>query len=188
MAGLFLFCCYLKIKDVLQKTTYQNINTANVGRVVVFSQVCCNICIDLKSQNKLLRSMNIWQKICLFQSKQKVWGGKKFSKSVFGYFKTKKSLGVGEGLGLNGPSITNFFFAACPSSMGNNNFSVENMKNETKNQTFSLFQPAPNKMQPPPPPRPLPRKSAPFYTLSFMAYHRKGRHTLKKWFLQWSDH
>ena len=32
----FLFFCYLKIKDILLKKTYQNINTANVGKVVVF--------------------------------------------------------------------------------------------------------------------------------------------------------
>jgi len=32
----FLFCCHLKIKDILLKTTYQNINTTNVGKVVVF--------------------------------------------------------------------------------------------------------------------------------------------------------
>ena len=31
-----LFCCYLKIKDILIKTTYQNINTGNIGKVVVF--------------------------------------------------------------------------------------------------------------------------------------------------------
>ena len=30
------FFGYLKIKDILLKTTYQNINTANVGKVVVF--------------------------------------------------------------------------------------------------------------------------------------------------------
>ena len=29
------FCCNLKIKDILLKTTYQNINTGNVGKVVV---------------------------------------------------------------------------------------------------------------------------------------------------------
>ena len=28
----FKFCCYLKIKDILLKTTYQTINTANVGQ------------------------------------------------------------------------------------------------------------------------------------------------------------
>ena len=31
-----LFCYYLKIKDILLKTTYQNINTGNVGKVEVF--------------------------------------------------------------------------------------------------------------------------------------------------------
>ena len=29
------FCCNLKIKNILVKTTYQNINTGNVGKVVV---------------------------------------------------------------------------------------------------------------------------------------------------------
>ena len=29
-------CCYLKIEDILLKTTYQNIITANVGKVAVF--------------------------------------------------------------------------------------------------------------------------------------------------------
>ena len=47
------FCCYLKIKDILLKMTYQNINTGNVGIVVVFYQVCCNF----------------WQKIWLFYPK-----------------------------------------------------------------------------------------------------------------------
>ena len=32
----------MKIKDILLKTTFQNINTGNVGKVVVFYQVCCN--------------------------------------------------------------------------------------------------------------------------------------------------
>ena len=40
---IFLFCCYLKIRIILLKTTYQNINTANDGKVVVFYHVCCNI-------------------------------------------------------------------------------------------------------------------------------------------------
>ena len=34
--SFFLFICYLKIKDILLKATYQNINTGNVGKVVVF--------------------------------------------------------------------------------------------------------------------------------------------------------
>ena len=38
------------IKDILLKTTCQNISTGNVGKVVVFQQVCSNI----------------WQKIWLF--------------------------------------------------------------------------------------------------------------------------
>ena len=55
-----LFCCYLKIKDILLKTTYQNINTDNVGKVVfvVFYQVCCNF----------------WQKHMALLV-QKLWGG-----------------------------------------------------------------------------------------------------------------
>ena len=32
---LRFFFCYLKIKDILFKTTYQNIKTGNVGKVVV---------------------------------------------------------------------------------------------------------------------------------------------------------
>ena len=31
-----IFFYYLKIKDILPKTTYQNFNTANVGKCVVF--------------------------------------------------------------------------------------------------------------------------------------------------------
>ena len=53
---------------------------------------------------------------------QKLWGGKKLSKSVFGYFKTRKNFKKfrrplssrgGGGLGLNGPTIKKItFFAA----------------------------------------------------------------------------
>ena len=34
--NFFYLCCYLKIKYILLKTTYHNINTGNVGKVVVF--------------------------------------------------------------------------------------------------------------------------------------------------------
>ena len=34
------FCCNLKIKGISLETTYQNSNTENVGKVVVFYQAC----------------------------------------------------------------------------------------------------------------------------------------------------
>ena len=36
LGTFFLLYCYLKIKDILLKTIYQNINTANVGKFGVW--------------------------------------------------------------------------------------------------------------------------------------------------------
>ena len=61
----FLFCSHLKIKIILLQTTYRN--------------------------------MDIWTLLQYFPKNrailvQKLWGVKKLSKSVFGYFKTKKKI------------------------------------------------------------------------------------------------
>ena len=63
----------MKIYDIVLKTTYQNINTANVGKVVVFYKVIAILF------GKKYGSISL--KLC---------GGKKSSKFVFSYFKTKK--------------------------------------------------------------------------------------------------
>ena len=92
--NLILFCCYLKIKDILLRTTFQ------------YCQ-CWQIRSLLSGLLQYLAKNMALQKLC---------GGKKLSTSIFGYFKTKKKvptaikLGLGRGLGLNGPAIKKIIF------------------------------------------------------------------------------